>query len=97
VVPAVSNDPNLSFYGHPVLPAGYNSWENNGDEIDGAGVNEPVWPAYFVSFETRDLMIINADLLQIFEDGCPDYVVPAVQDTIVFPREVETLVLRRVA
>ena len=48
-----------SYYGHPILSAGYNSWDNNGDEVDGAGVNEPVWPVYFDTFEPLLVLIIT--------------------------------------
>jgi len=88
-------DPWLSLYGHPQLPAGYDSWEHNGDEINGAGVNEPVWPYLFDTFVALEVLIINEEMMEIFVTGCPDYVVPGQPNTITFPPEVRTQVIRR--
>jgi len=68
-------DPMLSYFGHPRLPAGFNADDNNGDEVDGAGTNWPVWPYLFDSFVPLEVLIITDEMLEIF-DGCPDYVVP---------------------
>jgi hypothetical protein len=79
---------------HPFLPAGYNSWFIDGDEVDGAGVNEPVWPALFDTFDGFPVMIIDADMLAAFDTECPDFVAPCVQDTITIPHEPETIMVR---
>ena len=78
---------------HPTMPAGYNSWENNGDEVDGGGVNEAVWPVLFDTFESHPAVIFTEEMVAAFDD-CPDFTVPAVRDTIVVPHENETLVVR---
>lgn len=88
-------DPWLSYFGHPVLPAGFNADAVSGDEFNGAGTNEPVWPVLFDSFEALEALIITEEMLLFFETDCPDLVVPRENDTIVFPREPETLVIRR--
>jgi hypothetical protein len=72
----MKDDPLLSYFGHPRLPAGYNSWENDGDEINGAGVNEPIWPVLFDTFEGLEVLIITEEMLAVFDTACPDYVVP---------------------
>jgi hypothetical protein len=87
-------DPMLSYYGHPILPAGYNSWDFNGDEVDGAGVNEPCWPYLFDTFIALNPFILTAELVAVF-DECPDYCFRCVDDTIVFPCEPETIHVRR--
>ena len=69
-------DPLLSFYGQPILPAGYNSAPNDGDEVHGAGYNEPVWPVLFDSFEPLAPIILTEEMIEVFDD-CADYVVPA--------------------
>ena len=88
-------DPWLSYFGHPVLPTGYNSWETDGDDVNGSGVNEPVWPQLFDTFVSFEVIFITEEMLEIFETGCPDYVVPCVPDTIVFPRAVDIYTVRK--
>lgn len=80
---------------HPLLPCGFNSAPNDGDEVDGPGYNEASNPVLFDSFEALVVMIITEEMLLFFETDCPDLVVPCENDTIVFPREQETLVIRR--
>lgn len=82
---------------HPLLPCGFNSAPNDGDEVDGAGYNEAVNPMLFDSFIGLEVLIITEEMLRFFETECPDLVVPCENDTIVFPREPETLVIRRSA
>jgi hypothetical protein len=71
------HDPWLSYYGHPFLPAGFNADDTNGDEINGAGTNWPVWPYLFDSFVPLEVLIVTPEMMEIF-DGCADYVVPLV-------------------
>jgi hypothetical protein len=85
-------DPLLSYYGHPILPAGYNSWENDGDDINGPGVNEPVWPYLFDSFIPLEVLIITPEMMEIF-DGCADYVVPGMVRDIPVPSEPQVYLL----
>lgn len=80
---------------HPVLPCGYNSWENDGDEVDGAGVNEPVSPVLFDTFEPLPVLLIDAEMQAAFDEECPDLVVACVNDQVMIPRELETLVIMR--
>lgn len=80
---------------HPILPAGYNEDPIDGDDVDGAGTNETVWPHFFDTFTMMHLFIIDQDMLDIFETGCPDYVIPCGSNTIVFPAEFRELVIRR--
>lgn len=75
------------------MPCGYNSTTNDEDEVDGAGVNEPVWPVLFDSFEGLRPLIITDELLAAF-DGCADLTVACVTDTFVVPHESDTLVIR---
>lgn len=78
---------------HPILPCGYNSWENNGDEIDGAGVNEPIWPELFDTFDSLPTMIMTEAMISAF-DGCPDFTVPCENDTLMIRHEPDTLMVR---
>ncbi|HEU0042795.1 MAG TPA: hypothetical protein VFQ15_10630 [Jiangellaceae bacterium] len=80
---------------HPILPAGYNEDPNAGDELNGAGTNEAIWPVFINTFTPMEVFLINEDMLEVFETGCPDYVVPGVNRTIVFPCEFSELVIRR--
>lgn len=82
-----------SVTGHPLLHCGYNSTTNNEDELDGAGVNESVWPVLFDSFESLAPLIITEAMLAQF-DGCADLTVPAVNDVFMIPYELDTLVVR---
>lgn len=79
---------------HPVLPTGLNSWDINGDEINGAGVNETVWPDYVETFEALDLIAVSPEMLAVFENECPDIVFPKPDNTVVMPREYRELVIR---
>lgn len=72
---------------HPILPAGYNADDNNGDEIDGAGTNWPVWPLLYDTFEARYVLFISDEMMAVFGDTCPDYVVPSVYSLIMVPVE----------
>lgn len=85
----------LTFFGHPILPTGYNSAPNDGDEVDGAGYNEPVWPVRFDTFEAMKTMFITDEMREFFETACPDYIAPCVPNTIVFPTEERELDIRR--
>ncbi len=82
------------FYGHPVLPTGYNSTENDGDEIDGAGVNDSIIPVWTDMFVPLTVLVITDDMMAVF-DGCADYVVPCQNNVITFRREVRTQVMRQ--
>jgi hypothetical protein len=79
---------------HPILPAGYNSWMINGDEVDGAGVNEPVSPLLFDTFVGLRVVILTEEMLEVFE-GCADYTVPGQNNVVIFPNEVRTLVVQK--
>ena len=82
---------------HPVLPAGYNSWEIDGDGVDGSGVNEHVSSVYFVTLTSLDPFLLDEGMIDIFVNGCPDYTVPRDLWLIVFPGEYEELDIRSVA
>jgi hypothetical protein len=75
-----------------VIFDGYNSTTNNDDEVDGAGVNEPIWPVLFDTFSAKTLLIISAGMLEAF-DGCADITISAVNDTVVVPHEPETIMI----
>jgi len=91
----MANDVFLNYFGHPILPCGYNSAPNDGDEVDGAGYNEPIWPGLFDTFVGLETMFITDEMMEIFETGCPDYVAPCQPNTITFPQEVRTQQIRR--
>jgi hypothetical protein len=66
-------DPNLPLYGHPILPTGFNSWELNGDDWNGPGVNEPVWPLLIDTSEVFPVIVVTPAMLEVFA-GCADLV-----------------------
>lgn len=81
---------------HPTLPAGYNTTDNDGDMIDGPGVNWDVWPVLLDAAITLTPLVITPDMMAAF-DGCPDLVVeddnfetivPGVNDLIVIAPEI---------
>ena len=78
---------------HPLLPAGYNSWEINGDEVDSAGVNEPVWPDLFDSFEGLSTLVLTPPMVGAFDD-CPDFTIAPASNNIMIPLEARTFVVR---
>jgi hypothetical protein len=80
-------DPWLSYFGHPKLPAGYDADDHNGDDINGAGTNWPVWPELFDTFVSFEVLFITEEMLEFFVTGCPDYVIPRVPNLTVLPRE----------
>jgi len=77
------NDPNLSYYGHPILPAGFDDWTINGTEFNAPGVNAQVWPDLFDSFIGLEVVIITEEMLDFFVTGCPDLVVAHVDNEVV--------------
>lgn len=82
---------------HPTLLCGFNSAENNGDEVDGAGVNDPpISPNWFLSLTTMEVIIITPDMMSVF-DGCADFVAKGGPNSVTFPPETRTLVIRRAA
>jgi hypothetical protein len=89
-------DPNLSYFGHPLLPCGFNADDLNGDDYDGPGTNWRVSPMLLDSFEAKDVVIITEEMLAIFE-GCADYVVARDIWRIGMPREVREIQLRKSA
>jgi hypothetical protein len=91
----VPDDPFRSLYGHPLLPAGFNSAPNAGDEVDGAGLNTQQWPALVDSFEALEVLIITEEMLRFFETDCPDWVAPCENNTVVFPRGIQSVQIRR--
>lgn len=79
---------------HPKLYAGFNSDDHNGDEYDGPGTNWARWPKLFDTFEPKQPIVIDSDMMSVF-DGCPDLVVPCQDNTIVFPQEVREQTLKK--
>jgi len=79
---------------HPILPAGFNADDFNGDEMNGAGTNWPVWPVLFDTFVALDVFLVTEEMLEIFE-GCADYVVSIGLKTVTFPRENRVLLLNQ--
>ena len=90
----MNDDPNLSYFGHPILPAGFNADPIDGDEVDGAGTNWPVWPALVDTVEVHRPLILTKENFEVFE-GCADLVIGGTNNTIILPQEVRTLVIRR--
>ena len=70
---------------HPILPAGFNSDDINGNEFNGAGTNWPVWPWMFDTFQGFVPLIITPEMMAVFLT-CPDVSFPHEPDTITFPK-----------
>ena len=90
------DDPNLSYFGHPILLAGFNTDDINGDDYDGPGTNWRISPMLFDSFESMQVVIITEEMLLVFE-GCADLIIPCEHLEIVFPREPREVQLRKSA
>ena len=88
----IAIDPDRNFYGHPFLPAGYDSTAIGCDEVDGPGLNEPIWPVLFDTFEGLSPVIITDEMMEVF-DGCADYIVAADLWRSVFPAEERTFMV----
>jgi hypothetical protein len=82
-------DPMLAGERHPILPAGYDSFEINGDDMDGSGVNFPVWTSAWESLTMGTPIALLTDSYEVFAD-CPTITIRGDNNTIVFPREVRT-------
>lgn len=80
---------------HPILPAGYNADDNNGDEVDGAGTNWPILPLLFDSFEAKYVLIVTEEMMAAFGDTCPDYVVPVEYRSLMLPTEDQLVAIGR--
>jgi hypothetical protein len=91
----MSQDIFRKYFGHPILPAGFNADDIAGDEVDGAGTNWPIWPELFDTFFSYKVMFITEEMMDVFETGCPDYVAPCLPNTVTFPQETPVLVIRR--
>jgi hypothetical protein len=72
---------------------GYNSWFNNGDEVDGPGVNEPVWPVLFDTFVARKPLVVTEEMMTAFDTGCPDILIRRDNNTIQIPYEPSTIMI----
>lgn len=79
---------------HPLLPCGYNADDNDGDEVDGAGTNWPIWPLLFDSFEGLTPLIITDGMLDAFETTCADYIVPGENNIGYVPVEDQVMFVR---
>lgn len=83
-------DPFASAERHPQLYAGYNADDVNGDMIDGPGTNWEIWPVIFDTYEGYTPIIMTDEMQEVF-DGCADWVIPAVYDTVCPPSSIWAL------
>ena len=96
MVAPMIDDPFLSYYGHPILPAGFNADDIDGDDYDGPGTNHRISPMLFDSFESMQVVIITEEMLAVF-DGCADLVIPREHMEIEFPCEPREVQVRKSA
>jgi hypothetical protein len=96
MVPGVSDDPNLSYFGHPILPAGFNADDVSGDEFDGAGTNHPLWPMLVELFEGLQIVLITDEMLAVF-DGCADLTIDCDNWVVRIRAEPRTVTARKAA
>lgn len=78
---------------HPILPCGYNADDNNGDEVDGAGTNWPIWPVYFDTFESFIPLIVTAEMLEVFLSECADIAFAWEDNLVELPFELLTMTI----
>lgn len=71
---------------HPILPAGYNADVIDGDEVDGAGTNWPLWPVLFDSFVGLVPLIVTDEMIDAFDETA-DIAFPYVDTTVRLPFE----------
>jgi hypothetical protein len=76
---------------HPVLPCGYNADPIDGDEVDGSGTNWPIWPVLFDCYIGLVALVITQEMIDIFEQACPDIIFPCPDNEITFPRQPLTI------
>ena len=70
---------------HPVLPCGYNSAAMNGDEANGAGLNEAIWPVLFDAYEGFAPVILTSRTRWRSSTECPDLTFACPDNHQVFP------------
>lgn len=70
----IADDPYRSFFGHPYLPAGYDSMAIGAEEVNAPGENWSVWSVYYDTFVGFHAVIITDAMMEVFVSGCPDYV-----------------------
>ena len=68
---AIPPDLSMQTWGVPDLPSGFNSCAVNTDFINGPGINDPIWPYFFDSYEGYMPVILDSEDLERFND-CPD-------------------------
>ena len=76
-----------------VIFDGFNADDIDADELDGAGTNEPVWPAYLDSFAGFASLLITAEMMAAF-DGCPDFVAQCNENVLTIAPEQQVVVIR---
>jgi hypothetical protein len=77
---------------HPILPAGINSACWNGDDINGAGVEEPLWPDAFTATEMYEPSTVDDYDLVVFE--CVDLTIKPVDSCIAIRHEDRHITIR---
>lgn len=87
----------MELYPQPLLFAGLNSAFISGDEFNGAGRHDPLWPAYIDANEVGIPLLMTDDSLSIFETECPDLIIPATNRTIVVFPETRSQQIKRMA
>lgn len=78
----------------PPLPGAWNTEDINGWEFNSPGTNPiPIQPELVDFFVNARPLIVTDDMLDMFANECPDLVIPAENDTIVIPAEIEELMI----
>jgi hypothetical protein len=70
---------------HPLLHAGYNFDDINGDEIDGAGTNWTVWPVLFDAYIGHVPLIVTDEMMSVFDEACADFTPAHIDTTTTLP------------
>jgi hypothetical protein len=87
-------DPWMHKTRHPELPAGLNSVCVNGDELNGSGVNEPIWPFYWSNWDGIYPIVFPKDYLNVFTTTCPDLTIRGVFNKVRIPPPSPTLCIK---
>lgn len=80
---------------HPELPCGINAFAINACDLNGSGVNEPVWPFWWDAYDSIWPVVFPADYLNVFDSTCPDLTVGAVGNVVTIPPPPRNLCIKK--
>lgn len=88
-------NPYLHPFRHPQLPCGVNSFAVNACDLNGSGVNEPVWPFHWSEYDGVQPIVFPSDYRNVFTSTCPDLTIRTVQNVVKVPPSPRTLCIKQ--